>query len=64
VNQKTNNENKKRVYIRPEDIIELILKRINTHWKTIDDIEENLMKMLMYFKNEKYDKLEKEFDLP
>jgi hypothetical protein len=55
-------DNKNRVYIRPEDVLELLLDKIEI-WKTIDAIEENLTKMLLYFKEEKFDRLAEEFDL-
>ena len=56
-----NNENKK-VYIRPEDVIRLTLKNLQK-WKTKDIIEDNLKKMLWYFEDERYDKLSEEFNL-
>ena len=57
-----NGNNEKRVYIRPEDVLELLLNKIKI-WRTIDEIEENITKMLLYFKDEKFDRLIDEFDL-
>ena len=58
---KNGNKNKK-VYIRPEDILELLLNKVKV-WKKLDIIEENIQKMLWYFKEEKFEKLAEEFDL-
>ena len=58
----TDMKNKKKVYIRPEDVLELLLDKIKI-WKEVDIIEENLQKMLWYFKDEKFDRLADEFDL-
>jgi len=62
MNKNNNNNSKKRVYIRPEDVIRLTLNRLRT-WKTLEKIEDNLNKMLWYFEDERYDKLSEEFDL-
>jgi len=56
---KENNE--KKVYIRPEDVLELILDKIEYKWKTTEEIENNIQAMLGYFKAEKFDKLQNEF---
>jgi len=53
----------KRVYIRPEDTLELILDKIEYKWKTVEEIEKNIQQMLCYFKSEKFDKLQSEFGL-
>lgn len=56
-------ENKK-VYVRPEDICELILtKTENKEWITISQVKTNIIKILSYFKEEKFDKLQNEFGL-
>ena len=63
---KTNNDvdGKRRVYIRPEDILELVVNNIRSDkWTNVDMIEENISKMLLYFKEEKFDRLKTEFDL-
>ena len=57
-----NNGNKK-VYIRPEDLLELILDKMQYNWKTVEDIEKNIEQMLGYFKSEKFGKLQSEFGL-
>jgi len=54
--------NDKKVYIRPEDVLELLLDKIKV-WKEVDVIEENITKMLCYFKDEKFDRLAEEFDI-
>jgi len=51
----------KKMYIRPEDTLELILDKIDYNWKTVEEIEENIQRMLGYFKAEKFDKLQNEF---
>jgi len=56
------NNNEKKIYIRPEDIIRLTLANLQK-WKTKDKIEDNLKKMLWYFEDERYNKLAEEFDL-
>ena len=55
-------KNKKKVYIRPEDVVRVTLKNLRK-WKTIDKIEDNLRKILWYFEEERYDKLSEEFNL-
>jgi len=56
-----NKENEKKIYIRPEDTLELILEKIDGKWKSVEEIEENIQRMLGYFKAEKFDKLQNEF---
>lgn len=63
MNKNNDKENVRKVYIRPEDILELILENIEYRWDTIGDIEKNIEKMLGYFKTEKFDKLHNEFGL-
>lgn len=53
---------KKVVYIRPEDVLRLMLKKIRD-WKTIDKTEDNIKKILLYFEEERYEQLEEEFNL-
>jgi len=48
--------------IRPEDVIRIILKDIRK-WKSLDNIEENLRKMLWYFEDDRYDDLLDKFKL-
>lgn len=54
-------ENKK-IYVRPEDICELIIDKI-PKWKKPDIIKNNVIKILWYLKHEKFDKLQSEFGL-
>lgn len=56
------NNGEKKIYIRPEDVCELILDKLST-WKTQEVIKENIAKILWYLKNEKFDKLQTEFGL-
>ena len=56
------NQNKKRVYIRPEDITSIILKNLS-EWNTREKIRENIRKIHSYLKNERLDKLQSEFGL-
>ena len=53
---------KKPVYIRPEDVCELIINRI-PKWKKPDVIKSNVKKILWYLKHKKFDKLDEEFGL-
>lgn len=55
------NKEEKKMYIRPEDTLELILDKIEGKWKTVEEIENNIERMLEYFKAEKFDKLQDEF---
>jgi len=55
-------KNNSKLYVRPEDILGVTLRNIRK-WKSLDKIEMNLEKMLLYFKDERYDKLEEEFNL-
>lgn len=57
-----NGNNKKKIYVRPEDVLELLLNKIRK-CKTKEQIEESIVKMLQYFKTEKYNRLIEEFDL-
>jgi len=57
-----NNKNQKKVYIRPEDTLELLLKKAKK-CNDKEEIEECIAKMLCYFKDEKFDRLSEEFDL-
>ena len=56
--------NKKKVYIRPEDALEFVYE-ISDKWKNIEDpigeMKKDLRKMIRYFKDEKFDKLQDEF---
>lgn len=61
-NKNNEKENKRKVYIRPEDVCELILDKIST-WKTPEVIKDNIAKILWYLKNEKFDKLQSEFGI-
>jgi hypothetical protein len=54
-------ENKK-LYIRPEDICDLILDNLHK-WNTRETIKQNISKIKCYLKKERFDKLESEFDL-
>ena len=55
-------DNKKNVYIRPEDTLEFIYE-MSGKWKDIDQMKEDLRKIIRYFKQEKFDKLYEEFKL-
>ena len=56
--------NKKKVYIRPEDALEFVYE-ISDKWKDkkdpIDCMKSDLRTMIRYFKEEKFDKLQDEF---
>ena len=54
-----NNENKK-VYIRPEDALEFVYE-ISDKWKTIEEMKKDLRTMIRYFKDEKFDNLQDKF---
>ena len=56
------NQNKKKVYVRPEDITSIILKNL-PEWNTREKIQENIRKIHSYLKNERLDKLQSEFGL-
>lgn len=55
-------ENRKMVYIRPEDLCDIILDNLGK-WNTKDLIKENVSKIKGYLKKERFDKLESEFGL-
>jgi len=55
-------DNKKAFYIRPEDILRLVLRNLRG-WKSIDKAEDNIRKILLYFEEERYNQLEEEFNL-
>jgi hypothetical protein len=55
-------ENKKIIYVRPEDLCDLILDNLS-QWNTKDLIKENVTKIKSYLKKERFDKLESEFGL-
>jgi len=55
-------KNNGKVYVRPEDLIRFTLKNIRK-WKSLEKIEDNLTKMLWYFEDERFDKLQDEFGL-
>lgn len=57
-----NENNNRRVYIRPEDALEFVYE-ISDKWKNINDMKEDLRVMIRYFKEEKYNKLKEEFNL-
>lgn len=57
-----NNNVDKKIYIRPEDICELILDKLTT-WSSLEKIKENITKILWYLKTEKFEKLEIEFGI-
>ncbi len=50
------------VYIRPEDLCDIILDNL-CKWNTKDLIKENVSKIKGYLKKERFDKLESEFGL-
>jgi len=60
--QDNGNGNKKKVYIRPEDVVELI-KEIIKKCKTLDELKEHLNKINWYLKHEKFEKLREVFDI-
>ena len=53
-------ENKKIVYIRPEDIVEFV-KELTKKCKNMDELREHLNKMNWYLKHKKFEKLQQEF---
>jgi len=59
-------DNLKRIYIRPEDALEFIYE-ICDKWKTqkdpIETMKSDLRRMIRYFKEEKFDKLQNEFGI-
>jgi len=59
-----NGNGKRKVYIRPEDALELVYE-ICDKWKNKDDpiesMKEDLRVMIRYFKEEKFEKLIHEF---
>jgi hypothetical protein len=55
-------ENKKMIYVRPEDLCDLILDNLH-RWNTRDIIKEKVSKIKGYLKKERFDKLESEFGL-
>ena len=54
--------NKRMVYVRPEDLCDLILDNLNK-WNTKELVKENVSKIKGYLKKERFDKLESEFGL-
>ena len=56
------NNYKKPIYIRPEDTIKLILRNFRK-WKSLDEIENNLNKILWYLEDERYNILSNEFKI-
>jgi hypothetical protein len=57
-----NNQNQKKIYIRPEDVTTLILQNL-PNWNTREKIKENIEKIHQYLKGERIDRLESEFGL-
>lgn len=61
-----NNNDKKRIYIRPEDTLEFIYE-LSDKWKntqdSIESMKNDLRTMIRYFKEEKFDKLQEEFGI-
>lgn len=55
-------ENNKKIYVRPEDICDLILDNLHK-WNTRDAIKQNVSKIKSYLKKERFDKLQSEFGL-
>lgn len=55
-------ENNKKIYVRPEDLCDIILDNLGK-WNTRDLIKENITKIKSYLKKERFDKLESEFGL-
>lgn len=54
--------NKPKVYVRPEDITNIILANLSK-WNTREKIQENITKIHCYLRNERMDKLQSEFGL-
>jgi hypothetical protein len=52
----------KKIYVRPEDLCDIILDNLSK-WNTKDLIKENVSKIKGYLKKERFDKLESEFGL-
>ena len=61
------NGNKKRVYIRPEDSLEFVYEIVDKYKdaesdeKAIEKLKKDMRKMIRYFKEEKFEKLQREF---
>ncbi len=58
---------KKRVYIRPEDSLEFVYeimdkyKEAKSADEAIEKLKKDMRKMIRYFKEEKFEKLQREF---
>jgi len=52
----------KKVYIRPEDVAELIYELANKH-NDIDKLKTQIERIIWYLKNEKFDRLHEEFKI-
>jgi len=57
------NGNGKKVYIRPEDIVEYTLQ-LTKECKDLEELREHLHTMNYYLKHEKFDRLREEFGTP
>ena len=61
------NGNKKKVYIRPEDSLEFVYeimdkyKEAESADEAIEKLKKDMRKMIRYFKEEKFEKLQREF---
>ena len=61
------NGNKKKVYIRPEDSLEFVYEIVDKYKdaesaeKAIEKLKKDMRKMIRYFKEEKFEKLQREF---
>jgi len=64
-----NNVNKKKVYIRPEDSLEFVYeimdkyKEAKSADEAIEKLKKDMRKMIRYFKEEKFEKLQREFGI-
>lgn len=59
-----NDGNKKKVYIRPEDSLEFVYEILDKYKEDnnpIEALKKDMRKMIRYFKDEKFDKLQIEF---
>ncbi|MBC7092003.1 MAG: hypothetical protein H5T50_08890 [Nitrososphaeria archaeon] len=61
------NGNKKKVYIRPEDSLEFVYEIVDKYKdadsadEAIEKLKKDMRKMIRYFKEEKFEKLQREF---
>ena len=57
-----NKKNGKKVYVRPEDVAELIYE-VSKKVDSLEKLRAQIERILWYLKNEKFDKLQAEFNI-